>query len=563
MAKILHYGPISSVAAHGVLWASAGYDNRVILWDCGSGVPRAVAQGMHDHLVNHCEFSADGGLLVSASSDYSARIWSVPTLRLCALLTGHEDDVDMATFSPDGQWVGTCALDRKVRVFDLQGRCHHTFAGHTGNIISLLWRPDGQHLVSSSVDGTVREWSLAQGAQTACHALQSVRTDSIVLDHLQRILAGDDRGRIAIIHPQQIVYVAAHQAGIKKLVFCPARRILVSLSYDRTLAVWRISADGRLHEQRRTELPALVWSRAAAVLDADRLLVGTFGTQPAVYDWVRDHWDLTGIVADGSINAVAMHQGECWSVGDAGTVKCAGAPRAEIGSLCNFLVSTGERLFTGGQLGQLFDTDGGGVLHQHRSPLNCGVWFARNGRAHLAIGTYTGEILVFALNPGRALTLVAEIPVYENAVKGLAATNGELFSVCASTAIAWHDCDTLQPIRRIDHAHDKIANACAVAGAGQLATVARDRKLRLWTDGRAEVFPSPHGNSVKSLAATPDGTRLLSGSYGGTIAEFDVPGRRWSRFERLTTSGISSITYDSGRACFLAAAYDGEIHVIK
>jgi WD40 repeat protein len=105
-----HVGPIAGVAAHGSWIASAGYDNRLILWDATSR--RALARSAHDHLVNACAFSHDGRYLVSASSDYSARIWSLPDLRLIAVLGGHGDDVDMARFSPDDALVATCALDR-------------------------------------------------------------------------------------------------------------------------------------------------------------------------------------------------------------------------------------------------------------------------------------------------------------------------------------------------------------------------------------------------------------------------------------------------------------------
>jgi WD40 repeat protein len=118
-----HVGPIAGVAAHGSWIASAGYDNRLILWDATSR--RALARSAHDHLVNACAFSHDGRYLVSASSDYSARIWSLPDLRLIAVLGGHGDDVDMARFSPDDALVATCALDRIVRVFSASGALRH------------------------------------------------------------------------------------------------------------------------------------------------------------------------------------------------------------------------------------------------------------------------------------------------------------------------------------------------------------------------------------------------------------------------------------------------------
>jgi len=332
-----HLGPISSVATYGPYVATGGYDNRVILWD--SATRKALARGMHDHLVNHCAFNSNGKWLVSAGSDYSARIWEIPTLRLQAVLTDHADDVDMAVFAPDNASVATCALDRAVRLFDLTGRCIKTFWGHTGNIISLLWSQDGKRLVSSSVDGTVREWDIEKGIQVSCYDLDGVRTDTIAMDTQGRIIAGDDRGRIAIITEGELHYHAAHQAGIKKIVFCEERQLLASLSYDRTLALWHISETGELTERQRTLMPDIIWPRAAAILGNDKLVAGTFGTTYAVYDWCQDSWSIDGIEAGSGINAIALHQQSTYTVGDSGTVYKDGKAFSHLGSLCNFFIT--------------------------------------------------------------------------------------------------------------------------------------------------------------------------------------------------------------------------------
>jgi WD40 repeat protein len=208
-----HHGPIAAVAAHHPYIATAGYDNQVILW--GAATRQALARSLHDHLVNHCAFNSTGTLLASASSDYSVRLWEVPSMRLKAALIGHSDDVDMAVFSPDDNSVATCALDRTIRVFNLAGQCQTIFHGHTGNIISLAWTRDGKRLVSCSVDGTIREWDIASEKEVHCYDL-SVRTDTLVIDADGVIFAGDDKGRIVTIAKGEMAMVQAHQAGNKK-----------------------------------------------------------------------------------------------------------------------------------------------------------------------------------------------------------------------------------------------------------------------------------------------------------------------------------------------------------
>ncbi len=561
--RLRHVGPIAGLAAQQGLVASAGYDNRVILWDARTR--QALAGGSHDHLVNHCAFSPDGRWLVSAGSDASARIWAVPEMRLQAVLAGHDDDVDMALFSPDGRLIASCALDRCVRIFDLGGRCLHTLQGHQGNVLSLAWSPDSRELVSSSVDGTLRWWDAIQGKALRIADL-SVRTDTVEIAPDGVAYAGDDLGRIAILCAGQADFIDAHQAGIKKIVLDAERGLLLSLSYDRTLAVWRISAVAgkapRLKEISRSTLPAIAWARSAAILDDGKIAVGTFGGTYAVFDPLSSTWDLQGVAAGPALNALCQIDGRTWSVGDAGIVQLDGQTVAEMGSLCNFLVAVGKRIVTGGQLGQLFDAQTGKLLYQHPSPLNCGVSFERQGLPHLAIGSYTGEILIFALAVNGDLNLVTELAVYDNAVKGLSWSDSQLCSVCASTEISWHDCHDWALIRRIPGAHQRIANACCAIGTGGFATVGRDRTLRVWTDGVAELYPSPHPNSVKCIAVNAARTLLLTGSYGGTLAAFDLAGRRWLGMSRPTDAGISSIVWDNDDGHFLASSYDGQIYPV-
>jgi hypothetical protein len=431
--------------------------------------------------------------------------------------------------------------------------------GHTGNVLSIAWTQDGRQLVTSSVDGTLRRWDASQGLEVQCTDL-GVRTDTVEIHASGTVYAGDDDGRIAIIQDGTLRCISAHCVGIKKIALDSARATLVSLSYDRTIAVWRIDSAGDLTEVERSVLPDCVWARAAAALPDGRIAAGTFGSSYAIFDPRNGQWDLEGVVVGPALNAVLSSGGKTYSVGDAGTVWIDGEPAVQLGSLCNFLVEMGGCLYAGGQLGQLFDTETGAVVYAHHSPLNCSVAFERAGRAHLAIGTYTGEILVLTKTRGGTLERVQTLAVYDNAVKGLTCAAGMLFSVCASTDIAWHRLEDGSLVRRVDHAHERIANACCPIGEAGFASVGRDRSLRLWNGDQSQAFASPHPNSVKCIAVNEDFTAVLTGCYGGTLARFDLVQRRWTAVRRPTASGISSITWDRQGHRFLAASYDGRIY---
>jgi len=553
---MLHEGPIAGIAAHGDFVATAGYDNKLILWD--NKTRTALARGTHDHLVNNCAFSADGQWLVSASSDYSARVWALPSMRLQAVLPGHGDDVDMAMFSPDDRLIATCALDRLVRIFNLQGQCLTTCQGHTGNVLSLAWTPDSKHVVSTSVDGTIRKWDVTSGYEVQKTDLK-IRTDSLEISSNGVIYAGDDLGRLVIIDQAGTRFVEAHAAGIKKVALNTKNGHLVCLSYDRTMSIWNVANDQAPEEIGHTTLPETIWARAATILEDGRVATGTFGATYAIFDVKTSTWDLQNVHAGAALNDVANINGHIYSVGDAGKVLQDGQCVADMGSLCNFLVASGDHIFTGGQMGQLFDARTAEVLYTHHSPLNCGAAFTHAGRSFIAIGSYTGEVLVFHVD-GKP-ELEQNLKIYENAIKGLSFSDGVLFSVCANTDIAWHRVSDWSLVKQVRKAHDKITNDCCAIDGHQFATVSRDRTLRIWSDEGAQVYPSPHLNSVKCISISDDKSRLLTGSYGGTVAMFDLKEKRWTKFERPTMSGISSITWDS-KGQFLASSYDGHVYPI-
>jgi WD40 repeat protein len=74
-------------------------------------------------------------------------------------LEGHQDSVNSASFSPDGQRLVTASKDKIVRVWDLSGRLLAELK-HQGEVKSANFSPDGQRLVTLGVDGTVKLWQM-------------------------------------------------------------------------------------------------------------------------------------------------------------------------------------------------------------------------------------------------------------------------------------------------------------------------------------------------------------------------------------------------------------------
>jgi len=556
---ITHKSPISGIATYDNKYiATAGYDNTIILWDAQK--EESLARGYHDHLVNQCKFSWCGEYLLTSSSDYTARIWSIPSMKLLTILTGHTDDVEGLSFHTEKKLVATCSRDRSIQVYDFEGKLINKILGHTDDIISVEWMDGSDVLVSSSDDGTIKYWNGLTGEMLKNLSFDDVQTDTIAISSQGVIFAGNDQGEIVVIYKdEEPTMTPAHKAGIKRLVYSEAVNRLISLSYDRSFKVWKYE-EGRVIELFAEKFDKIVWPRSCAFLNENEIVFGTFGNKYAKYNLSTLKWFSDDIQPTHGINAVLEKNGSVYYVGDSGIVYENGIPVSELGSLCNFLVGFGDNIITGGQTGEVFNAITGEVYYQHNSPLNCGTSFIQKDQPTLIIGSYTGEGIVFKMSEPNVITFQSIVKLQDNAIKGISANSNQIFSVCATSAASYHSTENFERINHFKNGHDKIANGCVARGGSGFASVSRDLQLRLWNESESRRIPTLHTNSIKCISSDSTGRYLALGDYVGFVSIYDCELDDWSKITRVSDFGVSSICYDLTKSNFIAGSYDGKYY---
>jgi WD40 repeat protein len=122
-------------------------------------VPADTLRGHEDniYLVN---FAPDGRWLATASGDNTAVIWDLAQRRMKHVLP-HAAPVYAAVFSPDGRKLATASADRTLKLWDVAtGKELLTLYGHADNVEDVAFSPDGRYLFSGSIDGTARMYVL-------------------------------------------------------------------------------------------------------------------------------------------------------------------------------------------------------------------------------------------------------------------------------------------------------------------------------------------------------------------------------------------------------------------
>ncbi|KAJ6457820.1 WD40-repeat-containing domain protein, partial [Mycena vitilis] len=127
----------------------------------------------------------------------------------------HTDWVFSVAFSPDGKHIVSGSIDRSVRIWDAESgeQLGDPLEGHTGWVQSVAFPPDGKHIVSGSIDKSVRIWDAEGGEQ----------------------LGGPLQG---------------HTDGVRSVAFSPDGKHVVSGSGDESGPIWDVESGEQLDSPR-------------------------------------------------------------------------------------------------------------------------------------------------------------------------------------------------------------------------------------------------------------------------------------------------------------------------
>ncbi|KAJ1920146.1 hypothetical protein H4219_001519 [Mycoemilia scoparia] len=143
---------------------SASSDNTLGIWDTESGERIRKLKG-HTKIVNSCctkpRFSGESFIIGSGSDDGTIKIWDS---RQKSHVQEFENrwPVTSVCFSANGDTIFSGSIDNNIIAWDIRMEKHeYVLKGHSDTVTGLSLAPvTGHHLVSASMDNTVRLWDI-------------------------------------------------------------------------------------------------------------------------------------------------------------------------------------------------------------------------------------------------------------------------------------------------------------------------------------------------------------------------------------------------------------------
>ena len=539
--------------------ASGGYDKRVLVWepdklrpfdfttlvsDRTNPPPEFRSLDGHTAAVRDLQFSPDGRLVMSAGHDNTIRLWNARTAKTVKVLRGHAGRVRACRFSSDGQWVLSGSHDGQAKIWNVAGYQEvrivqaQILEGHRDAVLFASFSRDGEKIVTASRDRTARTWNFRSGEMI--HSLQE-----------------------------------GHQFLASGAVFFPNGKKVVTGALDNTTRIWETGTGTQLLRLRDTGAAAAI----ALSHNAKWLLTGSDANTAKFWDANTGELIRTfeGHTAD--VTSVAFSQDDqVVFTGDQN-----GRGRlwdAETGKLSVRLVGHSR-----GITAARFSLDGRTLL---TSSLDNTVaqWDVESGEEHKTLSLrHPDSVLSMELSDDGRLALTTCVDqkvriwdVAQRTVVGQLLHSGQAISsavispdqkrvltVSTGNQIRLWELESGQQVDIEDRAGlfhlpsdgTSVWSAIFSPTGEQILTVGGN-EARLWdTDNGSEIASFTPHSSVASAHFSPDGTRIVTGSWDNTARIWDsLSGRALRKLTGQHTQSVNSAVYSPDGAHVLTASDD-------
>ncbi len=157
--------------------------------------------------------------------------------------SGHGGPVNACAFAPDGQTILSASIDKSLKIWDAKsGAAIMTLNGHTNWVNACAFAPDGQTILSASHDKSLKIWDAKSGAaiMTLNGHAGAVRACAFAPDG-QTILSASADNALKIWDAKsgaEIMTLDGHADAVWACAFAPDGRTILSASADNALKIW-------------------------------------------------------------------------------------------------------------------------------------------------------------------------------------------------------------------------------------------------------------------------------------------------------------------------------------
>jgi len=416
------------------------------------------------------------------------------------ILQGHTRQITSIVYHPDGTSLASASQDGTARVWDsIAGDELLLFSGHRDEVSGIDFHPSGERIATSSHDGTVKVWDRVTGEVylTLSNHNDAVEDVTFSPDGSRLATASQDKStRIwDAISGEELLTLTGYSSEVTDVAFSPDGSRLAGACKDGVIIIWD-------------------------AYTADELLrIDGFAGESPFVEFNPSGLHLASMGYDGNAiiwNAVTGDQlFTSTSIGIVGAI-------SDIAF--NNEGTSGITVNTIGEA-NIWNTDDGGeffLLPNHKSPIYAAA-FSPDG-THVVTGDSAGKIRVWDVSPCLS---VLTIKTPDNARNVAYNPDGSLIAAGVGNdgVVKIWDSRTGEEIHSLsEEGHTNMVESVEFSPDGSLlATASIDRTVKIWDVASGQCINTFDGEfSLNDVAFSPDGTRIAAANIHGVVRIWDL-----------------------------------------
>lgn len=262
-----------------------------------------------------------GGAAATSRPAPAARPPTVPTAttpprieaRRCATvgLRSHTAAVSALAFDASGRWLVSASSDRSAKLWSVAERSVGKTLQADSAITAIALAADASRLITTGGAGSLQTWGLPEGRAGAVQRGPSAITALALAPDGRHLAVGSAEGTIQLLAQPDgrlLLEWRAHGTAVRGLVFAPDGRTLVSAEGHEPIRLWAVpsgTAQGTLGQPPGPGAPTLGGINTIA-LSGDGALLASGGRTDAVKLWSIAEQRLLRQFSGGPYNILAL-----------------------------------------------------------------------------------------------------------------------------------------------------------------------------------------------------------------------------------------------------------------
>lgn len=248
IVRALDYSPDGSQLV------TTSWDTTSVVMNAADGSVAYILRGHFGRTIMDVAFSPTGDSLATAGDLGIYKLWDTSLIKggEAGQVQASLGPINRLAYSPNGSLLAAAGEFASAAIYNLENNTALALEGHTGEVNSVIFSPDGKNVVTASWDGRAIIWDVNTGQQVREIFRGSAGVLGLAFNQDGSLLAVTTTESVLVYDTQSFRAVLTFPTNIEgygyaNAAFSADGKFVAAISSDWTTSIWDLATGERVH----------------------------------------------------------------------------------------------------------------------------------------------------------------------------------------------------------------------------------------------------------------------------------------------------------------------------